>query len=329
MLRRIPLRYPRYLVGLVTVAVLCLAYRPAPAADKIRISVTNFNMAFLPAGLAVKRGFFKEEGLEAEVIRMNANVAVTAVASADVDYTLVFGSVVRAAIRGLPVRVVASFIDGSTHALVGRPEFKSVKDLKNKTLGIQAHGASDHVAAMMIFRHFGIDPEREIKTVALGSASARLAALREGVIDVAVISPPADEEGRKLGFNILARAYELFTFPFVGLGTNTRKIKEKPDEVKRTLKALIKANRFIRQNREGTIQTLVEWGRTTPELAAAAYDSSWKVFNMDGSIPEDGMRSVIEQAVKEGKVTREVSAGEVWDPAPLRDAQRELGIKGR
>ena len=263
------------------------------------------------------------------MIRMNANVAVSAVASADVDYTLVFGSVVRAAIRGLPVKVVASFIDGSTHALVGRPEFRSVKELKNKTLGIQAHGASDHVAAMMIFRHFGIDPEREIKTVALGSASARLAALREGVIDVAVISPPADEEGRKLGFNILARAYELFTFPFVGLGTNTRKIKEKPDEVKRTLKALIKANRFIRQNREGTIQTLIEWGRTTPELAAAAYDSSWKVFNMDGSIPEDGMRSVIEQAVKEGKVTREVSAGEVWDLGPLRDAQRELGIKGR
>jgi NitT/TauT family transport system substrate-binding protein len=227
------------------------------------------------------------------------------------------------------VKVVGSFIDGSTHALVARPEFKSVKELKGKTLGIQAHGASDHVAAMMIFRHFGIDPEREIKAVALGSASGRLAALREGVIDVAVISPPADEEGRKLGFNILARAYELFTFPFVGLGTHTRKIKEKPDEVKRALKALIKANRFIRQNRDGTIQTLVEWGRTTPELAAAAYDSSWKVFNTDGSIPEEGMRAVIDQAVKEAKLTREVSVSEVSDLAPLRDAQRELGIKGR
>jgi len=332
------IRYPRnrggltatiLLKGLLAAAAIGAAHEPARAADKIRISVTNFNMAFLPAGLAVKRGFFKEEGLEAEVIRMNANVAVTALASADVDYTLIFGSVVRAAIRGLPVKVVASFIDGSTHALVARAEFKSVRELKGKTLGIQAHGASDHVAAMMIFRHFGIDPEREIKAVALGSASGRLAALREGVIDVAVISPPADEEGRKLGFNIVARAYELFTFPFVGLGTHTRKIKEKPDEVKRTLKALIKANRFIRQNREGTIQTLAEWGRTTPELAAAAYDSSWKVFNLDGSIPEEGMRSVIDQAVKEAKVTREVLASEVSDLAPLRDAQKELGIKGR
>jgi ABC-type nitrate/sulfonate/bicarbonate transport system substrate-binding protein len=53
------------------------------AADKIRISVTNFNMSFLPSGLAVRRGFFKEEGIEAEVIRMNANVAITALASGD------------------------------------------------------------------------------------------------------------------------------------------------------------------------------------------------------------------------------------------------------
>ena len=233
------------------------------AADKIRISVTNFNMSFLPSGLAVRKGFFKEEGLEAEVIRMNANVAVAALASGDVDYTMIFGSVVRAAIRGLQVRVVASFIDGSTHALIARPEFKSVKELKGKTLGVQAYGATDHISAMMMLKRFGIDPDKEIKTVALGPASGRLAALKEGVVDVVVISPPADEEGKQLGFRILARAFELFTFPFVGLGTQVKKIKDKPDEVKRTIKALIKANRYLRQNREGTIQMLSDWGRTT------------------------------------------------------------------
>lgn len=301
----------------------------AKAADKIRISVTNFNMSFLPAGLAVKRGFFKEEGIEAEVIRMNANVAITALASGDTDYTMIFGSVVRAAIRGLQVRVVASLIDGSTHALITRPEFKTAKELKGKTLGIQAYGATDQVAAIMMLKHLGVDPEKDIKFVALGPAAGRLAALKEGVVEVAVISPPADEEGRKMGFNILARAYELFTFPFVGLGTHTRKLKERPDEVKRTIKALIKANRFIRQNREGTIQTLADWGRTTPALAAAAYDSAFKVYNLDGSIPDDGLLAVIEQAVKESKPTRPIVASDVADMTPLREAQKELGIKGR
>jgi NitT/TauT family transport system substrate-binding protein len=312
------------LIGLVAVAPdVCVA------ADKIRISVTNFNMSFLPAGLAVKRGFFKEEGIEAEVIRMNANVAITALASGDTDYTMIFGSVVRAAIRGLQVRVVASLIDGSTHALITRPEFKTAKELKGKTLGIQAYGATDQVAAMMMLKHLGVDPEKDIKFVALGPAAGRLAALKEGVVEVAVISPPADEEGRKMGFHILARAYELFTFPFVGLGTHTRKLKERPDEVKRTIKALIKANRFIRQNREGTIQTLADWGRTTPALAAAAYDSAFKVYNLDGNIPDDGLLTVIDQAVKESKPTRPIVASDVADMTPLREAQKELGIKGR
>src|ERR1051325_9225118 len=316
----------RYLSStLLTVGVLCAAGNSS-AADKIRISVTNFNMSFLPAELAVKKGFFKEEGLETEIIRMNANVAVAALAGGDTDYTMIFGSVVRAAIRGLPVRVVSSLIDGSTHALVARPEFKSVKELKGKTLGVQAYGASDHIAAMMMFKKLGIDPEKDIKVVALGPASGRLAGLKEGVVEVAVISPPGDAEARQLGFRVLARANELFSFPFVGVGTQVKKIREKPDEVKRTIKAFVKANRYLRQNREGTIQTLVEWGRTTPELAAAAYDSSYKVYNMDGAIPDDGLRAVIDQAVKDLKVNREISPNEVADLSPLREAQRELNI---
>jgi ABC-type nitrate/sulfonate/bicarbonate transport system substrate-binding protein len=112
------------LAVLSLVALVCAPPRWAIAADKIRISVTNFNMSFLPSGLAVKRGFFREEGLEAEVIRMNGNVAITALASGDTDYTMIFGSVVRAAIRGLPMKVVASLIDGSTHALITRSDFK-------------------------------------------------------------------------------------------------------------------------------------------------------------------------------------------------------------
>ncbi len=69
------------------IGLVCGVSDLSVAADKIRISVTNFNMSFLPSGLAVKRGFFKEEGIEAEVIRMNANVAITALASGDTDYT--------------------------------------------------------------------------------------------------------------------------------------------------------------------------------------------------------------------------------------------------
>jgi ABC-type nitrate/sulfonate/bicarbonate transport system substrate-binding protein len=67
-------------------------------------------VAFFTPAVAHKRGFFKEEGIEAELIRMNANISVTALATGDIHYTMIFGSVVRAATRGLPVTISRSFV---------------------------------------------------------------------------------------------------------------------------------------------------------------------------------------------------------------------------
>ena len=317
------------LICLLAVCTVGVGTENACAAEKIRISVSSLDVAFLTSGVAYKRGFFKEEGLDVELIRMNANVSITALATGDIDYTMIFGSVVRAAVRGLPMKVVASFMDSSTHALIARPEFRSIKDLRGRTLGVSSFGATADVAARMMFQKSGIDPEKEIKIIALGSDRARFTALKEGIVDVAVISPPADVEGKKMGFNVVARAYEMFSFPFVGLGANNKKIKERPDEVKRAIKALIKANRYITANRDGAIQTLAEWSRSDRENAAASYDGTVKVFNGDGSIPDSGLKLVIDQSRQALKVDRPVAPEEVADLGPLREAQKELGIKGR
>lgn len=299
------------------------------SAERIRIGVTNYNLTYLSSGVALKRGFFKAEGLDAEIIRMTPDVSVMAITGGDIDYSMLFGLVVRSAVRGLPVRVVANFMDSSPLALIARPQFKSVKDLKGKTLGVSTFGATPEIAARMVFKEAGIDPEKEIKVIALRTDDARMAALKEGIVDVIVIAPPADVEMRKLGFNIVARVDEVFKFPYVGLGANVRKIKDRPDEVKRTVKAMIRANRYIRENRDGTIQVLNQWGGIKLDSAAATYDSSWKVFNPDGTISQEGLRLVIEQAKREMKVTREIALDDVADTSALRAAQAELGLKAR
>ena len=313
----------------IVLAALLLWNGSSAAADKVRLSISALDVSFLTAGIASKRSFFKDEGLDVEVIRMAANVSVTALSTGDIDYTMIFASVVRGAVRGLPMKVVASYMDSSTHTLIARPEFKSLQDLKGKTLGVSTYGATSDVVARMMFKQGGVDPERELKIITLGAERARFAALKEGLVEVAVLSPPADSEANKLGYNVLARAYELFKLPFTGLGANTKKLKEKPDEVKRMVKALLRANRFVRQNREGTIQTIMDWSKIDHEGAAATYDSTWKIFSEDGSIPEAGLKLVIDQAREAMKIQRPVAISEVADPTILREAQKELGIKPR
>jgi ABC-type nitrate/sulfonate/bicarbonate transport system substrate-binding protein len=108
-----------------------------------------------------------------------------------------------------------------------------------------------------------------------------------------------------------------------------KKIKEKPDEIKRVIKAGIKANRYIRQNREGTIQLMMEWMKVDKEMVTAGYDSVLKLFNDDGSVPEKGLLLVIDELKKLGKVEREIAPTDVADLSILREAQRELGIMAR
>lgn len=301
----------------------------AHAADKIRIGVPELNAQFAPLALAEKKGFFREDGLQGEVIRINPTVALAALVSGELDYWTVIGNSVAAAIQGVPLRVLACYVPGSPSALIARPEYKSVQELRGKTVGLNTSGGALESTARLIFKHFGLDPDKEIKFLALGTSERRLSAMKQGLTAATMGSPPLDYLGKKMGFVVLARAHELFSYPTSGVVASVKKIKEKPDEIKRVIKAGIKANRYIRQNREGTIESMTEWTKADKEMATAGYESVLKLFNDDGSVPEKGLLLVIEELKKLGKVEREIAPSDVADLSILREAQRELGIKER
>jgi len=314
---------------LAVILTIIFLQNSAQAEDRIRIGFSAVIASYSTLPLGQKRGFLQEEGLQAEFIRMNATVGLTTLITGEIDYYTQLGGGVAAAIRGAPVKIVACFVPGPTATLVARPEFKSARELKGKTIGIDVFGSNLDIIARNVFKHSGIDPDKEIKFLAAGPLEARFSSMKQGLIAATLGGPPTDFLGKKMGFVVLARANELFSFPVTGVVSSVKKIKEKPEEVKRVIKAGIKANRYIRQNRDGTIQTFMEWLRLDKEMATATYDSVGKAFNDDGSLPEDGLRLLIEETRKAGKVNREIASSEVADLSILREAQKELGIQGR
>lgn len=306
----------------------CSVPLEARAAEKIRISVSGgYNMIFLPAGVAQHRGFFKDEGLDADIVVMGAAPSIAALSNGDIDFTLLTGTVIRAAIRGLPVRLVAGLMTSSPHVLLARSEIKSVKELTGKKVGLAGFGDATQVLARIILARNGVDPDKEVQFVPLGPDSGRFAGLQQKLADAVVTSPPWDFEGKKSGFNVLARAYEYLNYPLSGVGLNAASIQQSRDKVKRTTRALIKASRFIRDNREEAVKILVAWGKAKPEYAYASYDATVKVISPDGGIPEDGLKLLIEQAKRDAKITRDVALGEIADFGILREIQKELGLR--
>ena len=300
----------------------------ARAADKIRIGMPP-DAGHFTFPLAQKSGFLKDEGFETEIIRLVGPVANVALTNGDIDYFTGLGSGMQAILRGLPARVVVCYRPFPHFFLMARPEFKTVKDLNGKTIGVNNFGGGPDLVGRLMIQHFGLDPEKSVKFVAGGSNEGRLMRMSQGLLDATVASFPWDFHGKKMGFNILARSEDLFTYPISGLIAHTKRIKEKPDEIKRLIRAGIKANRYMHENREGTVQALISTYKLDREIAFASYDSFVKGFNDDGSLPEDGFRRLVEDTKKVTKIDREIALSDLADLSILREAQKELGIKAK
>jgi ABC-type nitrate/sulfonate/bicarbonate transport system substrate-binding protein len=325
----IPGRGPIRAVSLLAfLLVILFPTFKSQAVEKIRISVSgSYNMIFLSAGVAQHKGFFKDEGLEADIVVMGAAPSIAALSNGDIDFTLLTGSVIRAAIRGLPVRLAAGLMTSSPHVLLAREEINSVKELGGRKVGLGAFGDATHVLARTIIAQHGLDPDKQIQFLALGSDSARFAALQQKLADVVVTSPPWDFEGKKMGYHVLARAYEYLNYPLSGVGVNAKTLQQDRQLVKKAVRSLVKASRFIRDNREEAVKILIAWGKVKPEHAYASYDSTVKVISMDGGIPADGLKLLIEQAKRDAKISREISIGDVADFGILNEVQKELGLR--
>jgi NitT/TauT family transport system substrate-binding protein len=310
------------------VVVLSLFSSIAGAADKIRIGVPQQVVHWMVFPLAQQKGFFKEEGIDAEIVRITGPSGRSALMSGELDYYTTIAFIVQSVILGLPVRVVAGYVNCPPFVLMSRPEFKSAQDLKSRTIGIGAPpGSSPDVIAKLSLRHLGLNPERDVKFIYLNSHERTFLALEQGLYAAGLIPPPFDFQGKKLGFNSLARAEELLTYPEDGLIATVKKIQEKPDEVKRVIRVGIKANRYIRSQRDGTIQFLMNWQKVSREIATANYDGAVRVFNDDGALPEAGLRLIVDESKKTAKIERDIPLSEVADLSLLREAQKELGIR--
>jgi ABC-type nitrate/sulfonate/bicarbonate transport system substrate-binding protein len=136
--------------------------------------------------------------------------------------------------------------------------------------------------------------------------------MKQGLTAATMGTPPSDFLGKKLGFVVLARSHELFSWPVGGLLATVKKIKEKPDETKRVIKAGIKANRYIRQNREGTIQFMMGWMKIDKEMATATYESSWKSITRMEAYPKMDSASSLKRQKRPSRLTVKSHSTKLW-----------------
>ncbi len=315
----------RRLSLLAALLVLCPSALPGQEKRIILGLTTRTGSTGLPFAIAEEKGFFKGEGVEGVVVVMQNQVVVNGVLTQNVDYGGTFSNFVGAAMAGLPVRIVMAVMDGSDHMLVTSPNIKRVEDLKGKIIGISSFGGTPHSEAIMILKKYGLDPERDVTFLQIGGSSTRYSALGSGSIHAALLTPPFNKLARKQGFNEILSFNDVVKIPLGGLAVHVDRLREKPDEIVKVIKAMLKSVDYIR-TRKADILTLMEksWGIKDPEIREGIYQDTAGIYTRTGIAPDDTMKNVIQLVQKARKLKTAVAVSAVADWSFAKKANEEL-----
>ena len=314
-------RVARLLSGLLLLASLSIA-ELIMGAERIVVGTPSRGLFEFPAVVALRKGYYKDEGLEVDKVQMQPAIAVKALISGDIDYLLAWGSAIRAAVTGVPLKAVVGMASRPLHVLIARPDIKTPKDLKGKIIGVDSVAGTVDYLSRVAMRHFGLEPEKDVKIIVTGESPTRLAALRAGSIDATPIDVAFAMKAEDEGFRRLLYLGDIIELPLSGIAVMDKKLQTQREQVKKVIRASLRGSRFMKQNRAETIQMLSEYLRITPSQAAKAYDTSINSFTDDGMISDKGVSLDVQLTKERLKITKEIPLSQLVDWSLVKEVNR-------
>jgi ABC-type nitrate/sulfonate/bicarbonate transport system substrate-binding protein len=290
------------------------------------IPAKSFQMVIYP--IAQQKGYAKEEGLDQRVIFVAPTTSIQAMLGGDVQFTGAGSSALVSIARGnTPLKVVVATNDRVLQWLVTRPEISSPKDLKGKRIATTGVAAIATFMLKQILTKHGLDGNKDVTYLDVGQGN-QLAALLGGGFDAAVLSV----EQRYLALDKGMR--EMF---FMGnevknswgtLATTDKVIKENPKLVASFARATLKALRYIRQDKEGTISALLKFSGVSGQQAARLYDDLIGTFTRNGAVDDETQKNdlhIIRQVTNAGETLPNARA---YDFSFVLEADQQLTKAG-
>jgi ABC-type nitrate/sulfonate/bicarbonate transport system substrate-binding protein len=256
-------------------------------ADKVIITGPAFPLNLTPLWVALDKGFFREEGLDVELVpvlgvpdsqhprfqwRREGKVVFLSPGGSPM-----FRSVRENRDRSDAEINVVSIANRTAHVFVARGDIESPAQLKGKRLGADNKGGSS-IDARIVLRHFGLDPERDITWVDSrgqppDTERYRLQLFERGELDAVCCDPPHWNIAVQMGGRRLTSSRDLFTLPEAGLSTTAEVIDDKPELVLAMVRATLRGGEFARLNKQETLDCILRHNvHITHELADVAWD---------------------------------------------------------
>jgi ABC-type nitrate/sulfonate/bicarbonate transport system substrate-binding protein len=240
-----------------------------------------------PVYLAVaqERGFFKKNAIEINLTHIPTNQAVQALVGGKIQFTTVGPQVVEANLAGADTVYIMGVVNSFVLSMYGRPELANIRALTGKTLGATNKGTPTDFAARLLLKQNGLTPDRDVKIAYLKEIPALVAAVKEGVVDAAMIAAPSTLTARNLGLKELVNVTAL-KIPYVqhAIATTRSYINSNQEVVRRFVRSAAEALDYTRKNRAEILPILSKFTKITDPAqlneALDTYENAWEKIPM-------------------------------------------------
>ena len=261
-------------IFLLAVVVAVGATAEAQELKRIKIGYPAVSYNQVHIWVAKDAGLFKKQGLDVEVIFFRGGQMATQALVAGDPPIVNIGTVVQAGLQGHDVVLIASSESAYNYSVVARPGVAKIEQLKGKRLGVSGFGSASHNAALILFKKFNLEPNKDVAVVVAGPTMERLAAVDAGRIDATILTPSEMPRARKQG---LVEVYDMLDLGIEvqgnGFATSRSFIRSNREIALSALKGYVEALFYIPRNREETRRITAKYMRTTdPEVLDATYD---------------------------------------------------------
>ena len=294
------LRANRFVCFAVLLAIFS-AYSSARSAELIPLRATYAAVggAFAPLWIAQDKGVFNKYGLAVDLKYMLSATGTQALLSGSVDIVNPGTELIEAGLGGARVAFIIGILNRAVLSIYSKSEFKQLRDLKGKVLGVTLPGSTTDMAARMLLQQAGMVPGKDIQITHLQGMPDMITALSQGRIDAGIISAPttlrAKQAGMKELVDITARNIPMI---HAGLATTRDFIKSNPDKVRRYVQAYIEANKIARTDAETTKQVIGKWTKTeNKEDLDETYNTYVKAWEQAPYVSAAAMQAVLNFAI--------------------------------
>jgi NitT/TauT family transport system substrate-binding protein len=282
---------------------------------KVRLAIPTVDIVTLPLKMAQAKGFYQKEGLEVEIILIAGALGVRAVLGNSVEFSTASGSILAAAARGVPVKLVSVITSKPTFDLIAEPAVQNFPQLKGKLVGISTRGGTFEHITRLILEKNALNPDKDVTILALGRQDDIHLALKAGRVSAAIFSPPRSLMLYRDGFHKLAVSGDYLPhYPIGGLGVTDELIKNNPAVIQAFVAATLRGIAYYRRNRAESLRFIVKELRMPDEsLAAQMFDWHQTVLADEGRPSQTWINGVLDFTRKSLELKTPLNAEQVFD----------------